>query len=151
MLSDYLGVNELVKEVHQLHVQYRPDVYVKSESPLNQMYFEQLLNDAKTTIWVVENQLNELVAYCIVKIMKSAGLSILKPVSYAFIDDFCVSQTYHKQGIGKKLFEQVKEDAKHQGATSLQLVVWEFNRDALLFYEALGMQVRNRRLEISLS
>lgn len=34
------------------------------------------------------------------------------------------------------------------GAQSLQLTVWEFNKDALAFYTSLGMHTRNRRLEL---
>lgn len=149
-LTDYCSINELVKEVHQLHVKHRPDVYVDLDFPLEKTDFEQLLNTADTWVWVVETSKRELVAYSIVKLMKPLNLSILKPTQMAFIDDFCVKHSYQKQGIGKQLFNRIKEDVKQRGATSLQLVVWEFNQEALLFYETLGMQTRNRRLEITL-
>ncbi len=150
VLTDYLKVNELVKEVHQLHVSQRPDVYVEIDTPLEIAYFEQLVSDANTTVWVVEDQQKRLVAYSVLKMMKPLSLRILKPTQIAFIDDFCVTTTHQKQGIGKQLFEHIKCQAKNRGATSLQLVVWEFNKEALLFYEALGMQTRNRRLELTL-
>lgn len=31
-----------------------------------------------------------------------------------------------------------------EGASSLQLVVWEFNKDAIDFYKKIGMSTRNR-------
>jgi len=48
------------------------------------------------------------------------------------------------------LFEHVVNYAKAETASSLQLVVWEFNSAAIKFYEALGMTTRNRRLELNL-
>ena len=37
-----------------------------------------------------------------------------------------------------------------EGASSLQLSVWEFNQDAINFYEAVGMSMRNRKMELNL-
>ena len=74
----------------------------------------------------------------------------MKPSTIAYIDDFCISSSYQHQGYGAQLFDYLKEYAKEQGATSLQLTVWEFNEPAIAFYEKMGMSTRNRRLELPL-
>ncbi len=83
--------------------------------------------------------------------MAHRSIQILRPMTFAYIDDFCVKASKQKNGIGRLLFDYVVSYAKSEGALSLQLIVWEFNKDAIKFYESLGMTVRNRRMELNLS
>ncbi|XZM34614.1 hypothetical protein ACSXAY_06050 [Clostridium perfringens] len=39
---------------------------------------------------------------------------------------------------------------KKEGVNTLQLVVWEFNKGAIKFYEALRMKKRNISMELAL-
>ena len=149
--KDYIDIRNLVIEVHNLHVKNRPDVYLDVDNPFEKERFEDLLNDNTSKLFVVEDvDSGELVAYSIVQIMTSRNISILKPSKFAYIDDFCVKSTYQKNGIGKLLFNYTVDYAKKEGASSLQLIVWEFNESAIKFYEALGMSTRNRRMELDL-
>lgn len=149
--SDFESINELVSEVHKLHVKNRPDVYVDVDTPMIKEQFDDLIASNDTKVFVVEDVNNkELVAYSIVSIIASKNIQILIPAKIAFIDDFCVKSSCHKQGIGRLLFKHVVNYAKTEGASSLQLVVWEFNCAAIKFYEALGMTTRNRRMELNL-
>jgi len=83
--------------------------------------------------------------------MAHRSIQILRTMTLAYIDDFCVKASKQKNGIGRLLFDYVVSYAKSEGALSLQLIVWEFNKDAIKFYESLGMTVRNRRMELNLS
>lgn len=150
-MKDYTELNALVSEVHKLHVKNRPDVYVDVDTPLGKEYLQEILNSSDTKVFVVENMNNkELLAYSIVRIMANRNIQILIPMALAYIEDFCVKVSQKKKGIGKLLFEYVKDYAKSQGALSLQLIVWEFNKNAIKFYEAMGMSTRNRRMELNL-
>ena len=71
------------------------------------------------------------------------------PRTFVYVDDFCVKSNFKRNGIGKLLFSHIVDYAKAESATSLQLNVWEFNQDAIKFYEQLGMSTRNRRMEIN--
>lgn len=149
--NDYIDISNLVLEVHNLHVQNRPDLYLEVDNPFLKDRFEDLLKSDNTKLFVAEDtHSNELVAYSIVQIMTSRAIPILIPLKFAYIDDFCVKSTYQKNGIGKLLFNHVVDYAKTEGASSLQLNVWEFNEKAINFYESLGMTTRNRRMELNL-
>lgn len=149
--KDYYEISNLVSEVFNLHLKNRPDVYSEVDNPFQRERFEELLNDDNSKLFVVEDvDSGELVAYSIVQIMTSRNISILKPSKFAYIDDFCVKSTYRNNGIGKVLFNYTVDYAKKEGASSLQLIVWEFNESAIKFYEALGMSTRNRRMELDL-
>ena len=149
--NDYIGVNALVKEVHELHVKNRPDVYVKVDTPLLIQQFNELMEDVNIKLFVVQdNENSNLAAYAIVKIINTQSLHIVVPQRFAYIDDFCVKSNYKGKGLGKLLFQHLSNYAKEAGASSLQLAVWEFNKDAIEFYEKMGMSTRNRRMELSL-
>jgi len=61
-----------------------------------------------------------------------------------------VLKSHQKQGIGHLLFQQSIAWAKDKGATSLDLTVWEFNEDAILFYERHGMGTLTRQMTLPL-
>ena len=82
--------------------------------------------------------------------MHTSGVQTLIPRSFAYVDDFCVKSSYKRKGIGRLLFEYVSKYAIKECASLLQLVVWEFNEDAIGFYEKMGMSTANRRMEVSL-
>ncbi len=149
--ADYIAISKLNSEVHNLHVKNRSDVYVDTDAPFLKEYFNDLLNSESIKVLVVENTDNkELAAYSIVKIMSTPSIPVLIPRKIAFIDDFCVKSDCKKKGIGRLLFQHIIGYVKTEGVSSLQLVVWEFNKDAIGFYEAMGMSTRNRRMEIDL-
>ena len=66
------------------------------------------------------------------------------------MEDLCVSKDYRKQGIGKRLFIEAKKLTLEFNVDSLELMVWEFNKDAIDFYENQGMETRSRILEMKL-
>lgn len=149
--NDYIDINHLSIEVHNLHLKNRPDIYMDVNNPLLKDYFDDLLNTKNTKLFVVENTDNkELVAYCIIKIMTTQSIPLLIPRRFAFVDNFCVKSNYKKNGIGRLLFQYIVDYAKTEDASSLQLVVGEFNKDAIKFYETMGMSTRNRKMELNL-
>ena len=149
--NDYIDIRNLVIEVHNLHVKNRPDIYLDVDNPFEKEKFEDLLNSNNTNLFVVEDTDNkELLAYSIVEIMSTRSIPILIPSRFAYIDDLCVKSIHQKKGIGKMLFKYLVDYAKVEGASSIQLNVWEFNENAIKFYESLGMLTRNRRMEIAL-
>lgn len=150
-INDYVDINSLVIEVHNLHVKNRPDVFVAVDNPLLKSQYEDLLSREDTKIFVVENIDNtELVAYSIVQIMATPVLPIVVSSKFAHIDNFCIKASCKRNGIGKLLFQYIADYAKSEKLASLQLSVWEFNQDAIEFYEALGMKTRTRKMELNL-
>lgn len=151
IMKDYEELNILVKEVHDLHVNNRPDVYVDTEIPLEYDYFAELLEKRNSRIFVVEDMKSEkLLGYSIVNIMNPKSISILKNKKFLYIDDIMVKSSFKMNGIGKRLFNHIKEFAKNNEVESIQLNVWSFNEDAIKFYEYMGMKNRNIRMEMTI-
>ena len=60
----------------------------------------------------------------------------------AYVEDVFVHKEYRRQGIAKKIFEQLEKSAKEQGAERIDLMVWSFNEAALELYQSLGMKLQ---------
>ena len=147
--SDFNDVNNLMLELHNLHVKNRNDIFKATDSPMKEEYFKDLLNNQDVKLFVIENLENsEIVGYSNLKLMNTPNIDIVVKSKYIYIDDFCIKQAYKRKGIGKKLFNFILEYAKQQGVESVQLNVWSFNEDAIEFYNFMGMKERNVRMEM---
>jgi diamine N-acetyltransferase len=63
-----------------------------------------------------------------------------------YIDDIFVMEQYRKQGIGKKLIEEVFELARKENCKKVRWQVSNWNKNAINFYKSLGAIVDNTEL-----
>ena len=68
--------------------------------------------------------------------------------NYLDIDEFCVDKGFRRQGIASAMISFIRDFAKEQGFSRLELNMWEFNREALAFYEAAGFTTYRRYMEM---
>jgi len=149
--NDYDDIEKLKQEVHKLHVGERPDVYVECNNIMEVKEYQNMLEDCSIRIVIAENEYCDILGYTITKIVEvGENNKVLKPRKVIYIDELCVSESVRRQGIGKKLTEDVIEYGRNINAESMELGVWEFNYNAIEFYESFGMKTRTRRMEIKL-
>ena len=145
-LNDYEDVRTLVKQIHELHLSNRPDIYNDGES-FPKEYFEKVLSDANNLNYVyVENK--KIVGALNASLQHTNPLPIIKPRTYYFIENLVVDKNHRRKGIAKKLFHYLTLKAKENNIDSIELNVWAFNKDAIKFYESMGMNIKNIRMEI---
>ena len=65
------------------------------------------------------------------------------------IDEFGVDISFRRQGIAAAMIRFIRDYAREKGFQKLELNMWEFNRDALAFYEAAGFTTYRRYMEIN--
>jgi len=94
---------------------------------------------------------DRLVGLICVMIKESPEIPILVPRRYAVVDSVVVKEEFRRAGIGRALMEKAHEWAVAEGTDSIELNVWEFNRDAIEFYKALGYETASRRMSKWLS
>lgn len=145
-LSDFEKVNEVMKEVHNLHVKHRPDLYLELDEPYPIEKFKEDIRN-EDTISILAEEANDIMGICFVSFREQTCM--VKKCT-AYMDDLCVLKKYRGQGIGTKLFNHAIELAKKKGAKRLDLMVWGFNRNAIEFYEKMNMQVQRLILETEL-
>lgn len=143
--EDFERVHELIMQVHKLHVKERSDVY-KNVDPLRfEEFKEELLKS--DSIYLVAEIEDKVVGICFSQIKEICNNKIMKDKRVLHINEICVDKNLQKRGIGKKLYNQIVQIAKEKNIDNIELMVWGFNKEAIKFYEKLGMNVKNMRFE----
>lgn len=147
-LADREGLSRLTAEVHELHREARPDVYMEFDPEQFRKEISDTLYRPDSILLVAEEE-GELAGMALLTLRQPPN-PILKPRLYAFLEELSVGERFRGQGIGTALFAAAKEQALKRGAVSLELQVWSFNEAALRFYEKMGMKEKTFRMELPL-
>jgi ribosomal protein S18 acetylase RimI-like enzyme len=146
-INDIDGILKLEEQMMTLHAEARPDWIDKNKKSFDNEYMKNIIeNNNGDKIFVVEEN-EKIIGHCITRIRPIKGHPILYDMINIEIDDLCIDGNYRHKGIGKKLFEEVKKYAKEKNIKTIELGVWEFNTNAKMFYEHIGMKVRHCRME----
>lgn len=91
----------------------------------------------------------KIVGIVIVQIRQSV-YKIQTARTFAYFENIVVDEKYRRKGIGRAIYQEGVKRAKEQGATSMELKVWNFNTGAINFYNSLGMSVQSLTMEKAL-
>ncbi len=145
--KDLLRVNELRRQVNEVHVEGRPDIFKPGFCQELKDYARRVLEDEDKDIIVVERDGNICGMACVEYIRKPES-----PYTFArnfyHVSEIAVDEAFQRQGVATELVTFMKEDAKAKGLARIELDVWEFNKSAIEFYEAAGFQMYRRFLEL---
>lgn len=146
--DDYLAVKELYKQVAKIHIDARHDIFKNGES-LSKRLFNYLLTD-KDTIFLVAYKEKELIGVSVLELKLPEELGIHIERQIGFIDTFCIDEKHKKHGYGQELFNKTIEVAKTCDVDTIELMVWEFNKDAIKFYEKMGLTKQSMIMELNI-
>ena len=143
-LQDYERVSQIMDQVQQLHVEWRPDVY-KPVSPLITMdLFEAILKDGN---WYVAEADGVVVG--ILELMRrhvESPAQVTKDV--LFISTMAIDEKYRGKGIGHLFFEKVKQLKQEKGYDTIELQVNAKNRLAYEMYRKYGFTEKSINMEL---
>ena len=138
-MNDFDRINELAKQVHDMHVNWRPDIFLSTNEVISKIDFKDLIHNKEI---FVEKKQDEILRYITFKIkeVKNANMRYRKQLS---IEAICVDEKNRDKGIGTLLLEFVENAAKEKGCTDMYLTVNEENINAIKLYEKFGFNVKN--------
>lgn len=110
-------------------------------------YFQELLEDTDYEILVAREN-GEVVGFAVMQIKEAPPFESMTPRKYAYMNDFGVKNSNQRKGIGRVLFDECVKWSKTKGASSLDLNVWEFNQNAISFYESQGMKSVSQKMTL---
>jgi diamine N-acetyltransferase len=146
LLSDAQALGNLLVEIQTFHVAALPNIFL----PIGQD--EQtvaLLTDQITTpdaqSFIAEEG-GKIVGYIWVRMRRPPPIHLMVPRQFAEIDTLVVAETHRGAGVGRALVTRAQGWAIEQGADEIRLVVYEFNQDAIRFYERLGFATSRRTM-----
>lgn len=147
--GDCDSILELLRAIAALHREGRPDLFREGASKYSKEELLELFQNPNTPVFVAEAD-GRVAGYAFCQVIEHKNDGALNDMTTLYLDDLCVDEGMRGQGLGKKLFEHVKEYAVKQGCYSVDLNVWAFNTSARSFYERLGMQEKKRCMELIL-
>ena len=142
-------INEMRKQVNDLHVAGKPDVFKPGFDEGLRNYIHEIWKDPEQKI-VVADKDGELCGFAIIHHIFKEETPYMFVRDFLDIDEFCVDEAFRRQGVATKLIEFIRDYAKEQGYKRLELNMWEFNQEALKFYESVGFSTFRRFMEIML-
>lgn len=146
--SDYPGVSLLMDELHQMHVEARPDVYRALQPRMEKQEFVALLETDKRYLYVAESvSTGDILGYGSAQLSLIQGVELLLDRKMLYINELVVGSEGRGQGTGKKLMHALIELGRELQADSVELTVSTFNTGAQAFYEQMGLAVRSSRME----
>lgn len=137
--SDREAVNALARQVHEMHVAWRPDIFRMVDEIYTQERFQESIKARQLYV----AKLNGIVVGYVLIAMKEKNIPPLVPRKVMLIDEICVDKSFRGHGIGTRMMEEIHALARAFGCTDLQLGVYPQNDDAVAFYQKCGFSIRS--------
>ena len=147
--EDLDQVNQLRKQVNDLHVAGKPEIFKPGFCDELRNYIYVIFADPRQKI-VVADQDGTICGFAVLNHITRPENPFMFVRDYLDIDEFCVDQDHRRQGIAKAMIDFIRTYAKEQGFDRVELNMWEFNQGALAFYEAAGFTTYRRYMEMKL-
>ena len=136
---DRTVVNRLARQVHELHVQWRPDLYQMPEELFPEELYAELLKNRELYVAKLDGA---VICFALLKMRVSEGVGKVTR-KIMLIDQICVDEALRNHGIGTQMMEEVRVLARAFGCTDLQLGVYPQNDAAVSFYQKCGFMIRS--------
>jgi GNAT superfamily N-acetyltransferase len=125
--GDFLGLVEKLAEYEKLNP--------PNEEAKNRLQRDCLANPPKFRAFIGKIG-DKSVSYIIYFFTYSSFLAL----PTLFVEDIFVLEEYRRHGVGRKMFDFLKQTAKAEGCGRIEFTVLEWNKPAQEFYERNGAQ-----------
>ena len=122
--EDYPVIDSYMQELHDLHVQGRPDLFIPASHIYSEADFREITTDGNHIALAMTD--DHFIVGFIIAALRTKSNMVVHP-------------SYRGQKIATTLFHKMERRAKKLGATRIDLMVWEFNESAQKLYRSLGM------------
>ena len=136
---DRSAVNRLARQVHEMHVQWRPDLYQMPEELFPEELYTELVKNRELYVAKLDGAVT---GFAWVRIRTSEGVGLITR-KVMLINQVCVDEALRNHGIGTQMMEEVRVLARAFGCTDLQLGVYPQNDAAVSFYQKCGFMIRS--------
>ena len=144
--ADYADICDIFEEADALHREHLPHIFQKSPGPVRQQeYILGLLADENAGLFLAQVG-SQVVGLVCVLAREAPAVPTFVPRRYATVDSMVVKQSFRRRGIGRALMERAQAWAQAKGLDNIELHVWDFNQEAIAFYEQLGYENLSRRM-----
>ena len=147
--DDLERVNEMRRQVNELHVKGRPDVFKEGFPEKLRDYIYEIWKDPDKGIVVAEKD-GRIGGFAVLNHVKKPETPFMFVRDFLDVDEFGVDAAFRRQGAASEMIRFIREYAREKGFKKIELNMWEFNSGALAFYEAAGFSTYRRYMEMKL-
>lgn len=137
--TDRAAVNAIARQVHTMHISWRPDIFEMPSELYPQNRFQDAVTDRSLYVAKIDGT---VVGYVAMKIRDYDWPGLVRR-KVMFVDEICVDSCCRRRGIGTEMMVEVRALAKAFGCTDLQLSVYPQNEEALAFYRKCGFTLQS--------
>ena len=143
---DVGDILRLLRQVGGVHHEGRPDIFREGAQKYGPSQVLAMLDDPSTPIFVAVDG-DRVLGYGFCQVQKIEKNPVMTDRTELHVGDLCVDENCRGQGVGKFIYNHILQYARQRGCYHVTLNVWACNRDAMAFYESLGMQVQKLGME----
>lgn len=147
--EDLDRVNELRRQVNELHAKGKPEIFRAEFSPEFRDFIMTIFEDSLKKILVCERG-GVICGFAVLSRIIRPENPVKRAAEYLDVDEFGVDEACRRQGVGAEMIAAIRDYAKSEGLDRVELNMWEFNQGALAFYEAEGFVTYRRYMELKL-
>ena len=138
-------IDKLLYEVHKVHSDVRPDLFKAGAKKYSDEDLKAIIKDCKKPVFVAEKDGIILgYAFCVHQQNTNSNMTDVKTL---YIDDLCVDEAARGAHIGRSLYEYVLDYDRNNEYYNVTLNVWADNKNAVKFYDKLGLKIQKIGME----
>jgi diamine N-acetyltransferase len=145
--QDLVVLAQMLDEVVLLHHTEDPTQFRGPEEAKHAHYLEERFQDPDSGVFIAEDQ--GVPAGVAITVIRDAP-PFLNPSRFVLLENLAVATKFRRTGVGRKLVEAAILWARSRDMHELDLNVYEFNHNAIRFYEAIGFRTVSRRMKRTL-
>ncbi|MBE1564378.1 GNAT family N-acetyltransferase [Nonomuraea africana] len=133
--------------VHAVHARNRPDIFRADPAQADLVpLFEAHLARPDIRILIAWSS-GRPIGYALAIIVERPGDALVQPRTFAVLEHLAVAPTAIRTGVGTALVDAVRAAGRAAGCAALLTEAWDFNQEALAFYQAQGFTPMRHWLE----
>lgn len=141
---DFEAVRNIMNQVQEMHVEWRPDIYKSNENLISEEIFDLMCKSGNLYVAEADGK--------VVGVLEIDYKHIESPAHVTrdviFIVSMAVEESYRGQGIGHLFFDKVKELKTISGADGIELQLNAKNRAAYEMYRKCGFTEKSINMEL---
>ena len=142
--KDYKGISEVFEKIDSLHRKALPYVFREFDGPARtEEFISSIISDENAALFVAETN-DQIIGLVHILIRQTPPIPIMVPRRYAVLENLAVKNGYRRLGVGTSLLERAHQWALSRELSQIESNVWEFNEEAIAFYERQGYTTSRR-------
>lgn len=135
-IADLEILNQLMFDLHDEHHRACPEYFKTAEEVEQEKSIARYIENPDCLVLVAKVD-TQIVGF-ITGYFSELVSSVSKPVPMGSIDELYVMPQYRQQGIARLLFSRLEQTFVEYGVAEVFVEVWDFNKEAQLFYQDVG-------------